>query len=156
MGKSLIPLPKKAQKILVAESRADTLGYQCGGWIITEVSRLKRRHSLYPGQALLATCAGQSNAWWSSSQASPSSSSPISRRQEPYVPKADALVAAWLPGTEGQGFADLLFGDYGFTSKLARTWFRSADQLPMNVGGPALGPALSVWVWPGDQRHQGR
>lgn len=52
---------------------------------------------------------------------------------EPYVTSIDALVAAWLPGTEGQGVADVLFGDYGFTGKLARTWFRSVDQLPMNV-----------------------
>lgn len=52
----------------------------------------------------------------------------------PFVDKMDALVAAWLPGSEGQGVADLLFGDYGFTGKLARTWFKNVDQLPMNVG----------------------
>ncbi|KAJ8529101.1 hypothetical protein K7X08_035936 [Anisodus acutangulus] len=46
---------------------------------------------------------------------------------EPYVEKMDALVAAWLPGTEGQGVADVLFGDYGFTGKLARTWFKRVD-----------------------------
>lgn len=53
---------------------------------------------------------------------------------EPYLSSIDALVAAWFPGTEGQGVADVLFGDYGFTGKLPRTWFRSVDQLPMNVG----------------------
>lgn len=53
---------------------------------------------------------------------------------EPYLANIDALVAAWLPGSEGQGVADVLFGDYGFTGKLARTWFKSVDQLPMNVG----------------------
>ncbi|KAL3633648.1 hypothetical protein CASFOL_022410 [Castilleja foliolosa] len=53
---------------------------------------------------------------------------------EPYLPNIDALVAAWLPGTEGQGLADVLFGDYGFTGKLSRTWFKRVDQLPMNVG----------------------
>ena len=37
---------------------------------------------------------------------------------EPYESQIDALVAAWLPGTEGQGVADVLFGDYGFTGKL--------------------------------------
>ncbi|XP_015959252.1 uncharacterized protein LOC107483144 [Arachis duranensis] len=55
---------------------------------------------------------------------------------EPYVSSIDALVAAWLPGTEGQGVTDALFGDYGFSGKLARTWFKSVDQLPMNVGDP--------------------
>ncbi|KAI3450797.1 hypothetical protein Pfo_007462 [Paulownia fortunei] len=59
---------------------------------------------------------------------------------EPYLEKIDALVAAWLPGTEGQGIADVLFGDYGFTGKLARTWFRTVDQLPMNVGDPHYDP----------------
>ncbi|CAD6251991.1 unnamed protein product [Miscanthus lutarioriparius] len=53
---------------------------------------------------------------------------------EPFIDGMDALVAAWLPGTEGQGISDVLFGDYGFTGKLSRTWFRSVDQLPMNVG----------------------
>lgn len=53
---------------------------------------------------------------------------------EPYVSSIDALVAAWLPGSEGQGVTDVLFGDYGFTGKLPHTWFRSVDQLPMNVG----------------------
>ncbi|XP_073270700.1 uncharacterized protein [Primulina huaijiensis] len=59
---------------------------------------------------------------------------------EPYVAGIDALVAAWLPGTEGQGVADTLFGDYGFSGKLARTWFKSVDQLPMNVGDPHYDP----------------
>ncbi|PIN20927.1 Glucan 1,3-beta-glucosidase [Handroanthus impetiginosus] len=59
---------------------------------------------------------------------------------EPYVAGIDALVAAWLPGTEGQGVADVLFGNYGFTGKLARTWFKSVDQLPMNVGDSHYDP----------------
>lgn len=59
---------------------------------------------------------------------------------EPYVPEINALVAAWLPGTEGQGIADVLFGDYGFMGKLARTWFRRVDQLPMNVGDAHYDP----------------
>ncbi|CAN6247302.1 unnamed protein product [Urochloa humidicola] len=59
---------------------------------------------------------------------------------EPYLDDVDALVAAWLPGTEGVGVADVLFGDYGFTGKLSRTWFRSVDQLPMNVGDAHYDP----------------
>ncbi|KAG2655764.1 hypothetical protein PVAP13_1KG358400 [Panicum virgatum] len=59
---------------------------------------------------------------------------------EPYIDTMDALVAAWLPGTEGQGVADVLFGDYGFTGKLSRTWFRSVEQLPMNVGDAHYDP----------------
>lgn len=52
----------------------------------------------------------------------------------PHLEQVDALVAAWLPGTEGKGVADVLFGDYGFSGKLPRTWFKTAEQLPMNVG----------------------
>ncbi|CAN0901643.1 Beta-glucosidase BoGH3B [Linum grandiflorum] len=59
---------------------------------------------------------------------------------QPFLAKIDAFVAAWLPGTEGQGVADVLFGDYGFTGKLARTWFKSVDQLPMNIGDPHYDP----------------
>ncbi|KAJ0981725.1 hypothetical protein J5N97_009980 [Dioscorea zingiberensis] len=59
---------------------------------------------------------------------------------EPYLDIVDALVAAWLPGTEGQGIADVLFGDYTFSGKLSRTWFKTVDQLPMNVGDPHYDP----------------
>ncbi|KAL9171543.1 hypothetical protein ABFS82_04G216000 [Erythranthe guttata] len=60
---------------------------------------------------------------------------------EPYLSQIDALVAAWLPGSEGgPGVADALFGDHGFTGKLARTWFKSVDQLPMNVGDSHYDP----------------
>jgi beta-glucosidase len=40
---------------------------------------------------------------------------------------SDALLAAWLPGTEGQGVADVLFGDYRPTGRLPRQWPRSND-----------------------------
>ncbi|HEX7317289.1 MAG TPA: glycoside hydrolase family 3 N-terminal domain-containing protein [Pyrinomonadaceae bacterium] len=48
--------------------------------------------------------------------------------------KADAFVAAWLPGTEGQGVTDVLFGDYRPTGKLSFTWPRTNEQIPINVG----------------------
>jgi beta-glucosidase len=35
---------------------------------------------------------------------------------------SDAVVAAWLPGTEGLGMTDVLFGDYKFRGRLSRTW----------------------------------
>ncbi len=52
------------------------------------------------------------------------------------LPSADALVAAFLPGTEGQGITDVLFGDYNFTGKLSYTWPKSNEQLPMNINTP--------------------
>ena len=40
-----------------------------------------------------------------------------------------AFIAAWLPGTEGAGVADVLFGDAKFTGKLSRTWPASNDHV---------------------------
>ncbi len=45
----------------------------------------------------------------------------------------DALVAAWLPGSEGQGVADVLFGDQPFTGRLSYSWPRSMDQVPLDM-----------------------
>ncbi|KAG6414700.1 hypothetical protein SASPL_122073 [Salvia splendens] len=59
---------------------------------------------------------------------------------EPFVDEMDALVAAWLPGSEGGGVADVLFGDHGFSGKLPRTWFRRVEQLPMNKGDAHYDP----------------
>jgi len=53
---------------------------------------------------------------------------------------ADAFIAAWLPGGEGGGVADLLFRNpdgkvrYDFHGRLAFSWPRSPDQTPLNVG----------------------
>lgn len=63
---------------------------------------------------------------------------------EPYLPLVDAFVAAWLPGTEGQGVTDVIFGDYSFQGKLSRTWFKSADQLPMNAGDQQYDPQFPL------------
>ncbi|MDR1829137.1 MAG: glycoside hydrolase family 3 protein [Candidatus Fibromonas sp.] len=46
---------------------------------------------------------------------------------------SDAFVAAWLPGSEGAGIADVLFeGDYNFTGKLPHTWPRNKSVFPVN------------------------
>ena len=52
----------------------------------------------------------------------------------------DAFVAAWLPGTEGQGVTDVLFGDYKPTGKLSYSWPRSMAQIPINVGDKNYDP----------------
>lgn len=53
---------------------------------------------------------------------------------EPVLGVADAIVAAWLPGTEGDGVADVLFGKYNPTGKLGHSWPKSMAQIPINVG----------------------
>ncbi|MBI1281450.1 MAG: beta-glucosidase [Anaerolineaceae bacterium] len=60
--------------------------------------------------------------------------------------QADAVVAAWLPGTEGEGVADNLFGDHPFTGKLPYTWPRSMDQLPFDFSKlPTEGDAAPLF-----------
>lgn len=44
-----------------------------------------------------------------------------------------AFVAAWLPGSEAQGIAEVLFGNYGFSGKLGFSWPRNAGQIPIHV-----------------------
>jgi len=60
---------------------------------------------------------------------------------DPILGDADAIVAAWLPGTEGDGIADVLFGRYGPTGTLGHTWPKSMSQIPINVGPKGEKPA---------------
>lgn len=59
---------------------------------------------------------------------------------DPILADADAIVAAWLPGTEGAGVADALFGDFAPTGRLSHSWPRSMAQLPVNWGDAAYDP----------------
>ncbi|MEU2156909.1 glycoside hydrolase family 3 N-terminal domain-containing protein [Streptomyces sp. NPDC019396] len=52
----------------------------------------------------------------------------------------DALVASWLPGTEGDGVADVLYGKRAFSGQLPVTWPKSQSQLPINVGDATYDP----------------
>ncbi|CAN1245864.1 Beta-glucosidase BoGH3B [Linum grandiflorum] len=182
----LLPLPKKATRILVAGSHANNLGYQCGGWSIewqgfsgndltrgttilsaiqtavdpaTEVVYHENPDTQYlssetfsyaiviVGEHPYAESAGDSTNL-TIPEPGPTTIRNVCQSMkcvvlivsgrplviEPYLETMDALVAAWLPGTEGRGIADVLFGEYGFSGKLPRTWFKRVDQLPMNVG----------------------
>ena len=74
------------------------------------------------------------------------------------LPAADAVVAAWLPGTEGAGVGDVLFGDRPFTATTPYTWPLTPDDAPrtgkaacdgavfpmgygLDASGAPLGPA---------------
>ena len=48
--------------------------------------------------------------------------------------QADALVASWLPGSEGAGVAEVLFGRKPFTGRLPMSMARSEAQVPVNLG----------------------
>ena len=45
----------------------------------------------------------------------------------------DAVVAAWLPGSEGAAISEVLFGDVPFTGKLPYSWPRSMSQVPLST-----------------------
>ncbi|XWS52753.1 hypothetical protein CRYUN_Cryun11dG0099300 [Craigia yunnanensis] len=182
----LLPLPKKASRILVAGSHANNLGNQCGGWTIswqglsgnnhtagttilegisaavdpsTEIvfkedpdfDFVKSNNFSYAivviGEPPYAEGEGDSTNLTIPVQGEYTMYNVCANLKcvvvlvsgrplmvMPHLEQVDAFVAAWLPGSEGQGVADVLFGDYGFTGKLPRTWFRTVDQLPMNVG----------------------
>lgn len=56
---------------------------------------------------------------------------------------ANSLLAAWLPGTEGNGITDVLFGDYAPSGKLSVTWPASMDQIPINWKDSNYSPLFS-------------
>jgi beta-glucosidase-like glycosyl hydrolase len=59
---------------------------------------------------------------------------------EPHLEGVDALVAAWLPGSEGAGVADPLFGATPYDGRLPVSWPRLVDDEPLNVGDPDYDP----------------
>ncbi|KAI3443372.1 hypothetical protein Pfo_000037 [Paulownia fortunei] len=183
--KPLIPLPKKASKILVAGTHADNIGNQCGGWTIqwqgqtgnitvgtTILTAIKNtvdpeseivfsenpdagyvKSNKFSYAIVVVGEPPYSETFGDSTNLTLPDPGPsvitnvcasvkcvvvlVTGRPvviQPYLAQIDALVAAWYPGTQGQGVADVLFGDYGFTGKLSHTWFKTVDQLPMNVG----------------------
>ena len=61
----------------------------------------------------------------------------------PQINAADAFVAAWLPGSEGEGLADVLTGKSDFTGKLSFSWPKRPDQTPLNVGDKSYDPQFA-------------
>ena len=59
---------------------------------------------------------------------------------EPILDKCDAILAAWLPGSEGAGISDVLFGDYSPTAKLSFSWPKNMKQIPINFGDTNYDP----------------
>jgi beta-glucosidase len=59
------------------------------------------------------------------------------------LPDWRAFIAGWLPGTEGAGVADVLFGDFKPIGKLPTSWPRTAAQIPINVGDAGYDPLFA-------------
>lgn len=67
----------------------------------------------------------------------------------PQINAADAFVAAWLPGSEGAGIADVLLArpdgtpQYDFQGRLSFSWPRRPDQTPLNIGDADYDPQFA-------------
>jgi beta-glucosidase len=64
-------------------------------------------------------------------------------RIESLLPSFGAVVAAWLPGSEGGGVADVLYGDASFTGKLSRSWPKDATVLPITYDQTPYDPLFA-------------
>ena len=68
----------------------------------------------------------------------------------PELNRSDAFVAAWLPGSEGGGIADVLVGDaqgrprHDFTGRLSFSWPKTAAQFTLNAGEPDYDPLFAL------------
>ena len=61
-----------------------------------------------------------------------------------HLAKADAWVAAWLPGTEGDGVADILFGTAKPIGKLSHSWPKTDAQVTVNFGDVGYDPLFKL------------
>jgi beta-glucosidase len=62
----------------------------------------------------------------------------------PQINAADAFVAAWLPGSEGEGIADVLLGKSDFRGQLSFSWPKRPNQTPLNVGDQSYDPQFAL------------
>jgi beta-glucosidase len=169
----VLPLVKRASKIVVAGKSADDIGIQCGGWTVTWQG--KAGNIIPGGTTILAGMRKLSNHVTYSRDGSgaegatvgvavigetpyaemsgdrtdlhlaPEDIALVKKLKAAKIPvvvvvisgrpvfiddimnDADAIVAAWLPGSEGEGVADVLFGDYKPYGKLSFTWPKAAS-----------------------------
>ncbi len=61
----------------------------------------------------------------------------------PQINASDAFVAAFLPGSEGEGIADVLLGQRDFNGRLSFSWPKRPDQTPLNVGDKDYDPQFA-------------
>jgi len=59
------------------------------------------------------------------------------------MPYADAIVMAWLPGSEGAGVTDVLYGDVKPSGKLPMSWPKTMQQIPINYGDTTYDPLFA-------------
>lgn len=63
----------------------------------------------------------------------------------PELNQSDAFVAAWFPGSEGAGIADVLVGGKrDFSGRLSYSWPKGAGQFTLNAGAPGYDPLFAL------------
>ncbi|MBD3374749.1 carbohydrate-binding protein [candidate division KSB1 bacterium] len=62
---------------------------------------------------------------------------------DPVLHDSDVFMASWLPGTEADGIAEIVFGDHAPTGVLPMTWPKSMAQLPINIGDDDYDPLFA-------------
>jgi beta-glucosidase len=191
--KKTLPISKQAARIVVAGSKADDIGVQCGGWTIewqgrggnvtsggtTILSAIKSAEATntqvvfstdgtgVDGASVVVAVIGERPYAEGMGDRTDLALSRedielVVNLKKSGVPlvvilisgrpmilgdvleQADAVIAAWLPGTEGAGVADVLFGDYKPTGKLSFTWPRFVAQIPVHPNGSNYDPVFRL------------
>ncbi|KAL4335703.1 hypothetical protein GQ457_07G042210 [Hibiscus cannabinus] len=160
-GKPFLPLKKNAKRVLIAGTHADDLGYQCRGWTRYwqgSSGRITIGKQLYKTNRALQSLMHSEKKWeknravgeepyaesaGDNAELNPHIGDPdiwktFAYRAMASGKKTDALIAAWLPGT------DVVFGDYEFEGRLPMTWFRTTTQLPINNGDNSCDPLFPL------------
>jgi len=60
------------------------------------------------------------------------------------IEAANAFMVAWLPGTEGDGVSDVLFGDVSPSGKLSFSWPKDMDNVPVNFDDDDYNPLYKI------------
>ena len=126
----ILPLDTNG-KVFVTGSHANNTGLQCGAWTLGRTDMSFNSTDEYIAQIKAWQKAGHKVAVVL-----------ITGRPLPitsFIKAADAFVVAWLPGSEGAGVADVLFGKVKPTGKLPHTWPKDAKQIPINKGDGKTG-----------------
>src|SRR5216683_2648915 len=131
---SALPLSGGMRKVFVAGAAADDLGLQCGGWTIE--CQGDRSDLALPADdvGLVRQVRGQCDVLVLVIY----SGRPLIIGE--VLESCDAIVASWLPGTEAQGIADVLFGKEPFTGRLPYAWPETMDQVRSSNGRAPLFP----------------
>jgi len=185
-SKEVLPLDKKARKIVIVGEHANNTGLQSGGWTINwqgtkenykgATTLLKGIQNLAEGIVIYDKSATGNHKdadvaiivvgetpyaeFFGDINGKTAYELTLTKEHQNYIKKykelgvkvvvvlisgrplvvtdqleeSDAFVAAWLPGSEGDGIAEVLFGDYNFTGKLPHSWPKSVEDYKGRFG----------------------